>query len=152
MGKKPTVFNYYLLTGSFQMVDRLESILLLAFFFHFDIPIKYLDSFSFEWLVISGGKGLRQGREGRLWKRQRRLGHTERGHDVITLHPAQRQLQASPWRGRICGCQQHQVTMTTSPFPSDLLNTRRVRIRVLTPDKHSQQRVVPHHLLLNLIF
>lgn len=59
---------------------------------------------------FSGGE--RPGEEERVRQRQRRLGHAQRGNDIITLCPAQRQLQVSRRGGSINGCGWHQVTIT----------------------------------------
>lgn len=59
---------------------------------------------------FSGGE--RPGEEERVRQRQRRLSHTQRGNDIITLCPAQRQLQVSRRRGSINGCGWRQVTIT----------------------------------------
>lgn len=54
------------------------------------------------------------GREGRGWKWQRRLCNTEWGHGVLTVHPAQRQLQVSQGGGRVCRRQLQRLTITAT--------------------------------------
>lgn len=62
---------------------------------------------------FSGGKGLWQRGKGRLWKWQRRLVRTRRGHDIITSYSAQRQLQDPQRAWCIYGCRPCQMTVTS---------------------------------------